>query len=47
MTHTVHFCGLFGLNLICYRMEEIVDNATREMLKGIMESLDGVKAYQI
>ena len=37
----------FGLNLICYRMEEIVDNATREMLKGIMESLDGVKAYQI
>jgi uncharacterized protein YfdQ (DUF2303 family) len=37
----------FGVNLICYRIDEIIEETTRAMLEDIKKELGEVKAYQI
>ena len=37
----------FGLNLICYRLEEIVEEATRNMMQRICIELDGIPSFRI
>ncbi len=37
----------FGLNLVCYRLEEIVEEATRDMMQRICTKLDGISSFRI
>ena len=41
------FDGQFGINLVCYRIDEIVEETTRDMLDEIRGSLDGISAFQV
>ena len=37
----------FGLNLVCYRLEEIVEEATKAMTDRICQELDGIPSFRV